>query len=92
MVKREPERDYCGVIVSYRYMGYDFLTLQEAEQLRAFHYKNRTHNEYFPILKWVWPIGSPRFVNVKDSLETNKLVFYKDEDVSHRVPDRTIDF
>lgn len=85
-MKREPERDYSGTIVGYKYMGYDFLTLYEAEQLRAFHYKNQIRDEYYPIIKWLWPIGMPRFVDVYTSLKTGILTYYKHNDISMALP------
>lgn len=77
----KPEFDYFGNIVSYNYMGYDFLTLSDAESLKKFHHQNGVHKEYYEIKRMIWPIGIPKFVNVKASLETGILQWYKRGDI-----------
>ena len=82
----KPEFDYFGNIASYNYMGYDFPTLAEAELLKKIHYQNNAHKEYYEIKRMIWPIGMPKFVNVKASLETGILQWYKREDIDLSYP------
>ena len=81
----KPEFDYFGNIISYNYMGYDFPTLADAELLKKFRYYN-AHKEYYEIKQIIWPIGVPKFVNVKASLETGILQWYKKEDINLSPP------
>ena len=82
----KPEFDYFGNIVSYNYIGYDFPTLAEAELLKKIHYQNNAHKEYYEIKRMIWPIGMPKFVNVKASLETGILQWYKRKDIDLSYP------
>lgn len=83
---KQVERDYFGNIVSYTYMGYHFLSLKEAELLKEFHHKNKVHDEYFAIKRWIWPIGMPKFVDIETSLRTSILTFHKIDDIDISYP------
>ena len=87
---KQVERDYYGNIISYTYMGYHFLYLNEAEQLKEFHHKNKVHDEYFAIKRWVWPIGMPKFVNIEESLKTSILTFHHIDDIDISYPNLSL--
>lgn len=80
--KLRPEYNKYKMIVTYKYIGYNFLTLQDAERLRDFYREKQHPNGDYPIIQWSQCIGVPRYVDVETSLETNRLCFYKDEDIN----------
>ena len=82
------ERDYFGKIISYSYMGYDFLTLEDAERLRKFHYQNNAHKEYYDIKQVIWPIGFPKFVDIETSLKTGLLNWHRRESIDLASPNK----
>lgn len=63
-------------IISYQYLGYHFLTLQDAEALRDLHIQLGISHKDMNITIMHWLIGIPRFIDVQTSFETGILAWY----------------
>lgn len=82
MNKKKVEYDYYGNIIAYKYLGKNYLSLNDAEKMRKFHWeKCLLQKEYFPISVSYEILGQPEFVNVDKSLEMGIYKFYLDEEI-----------
>lgn len=82
MSKKKVQYDYYGNIITYKYLGRNYLSLSDAEKMRKFHWeKCLLQGEYFPISVSYEMLGPPEFVNVDKSLETGVYKFYLDDEI-----------
>jgi hypothetical protein len=63
-------------VYSYRYLGYHFLSLEDAEAFRDLHLHFGINHKDMEIAIDNWLIGAPRFVDVETSFETGILTWY----------------
>jgi hypothetical protein len=82
MNKKIVQYDYYGNIIVYKYLGRSYLSLNDAEKMRKFHWqKCLLQEEYFPISVSCQILGRPEFVNVEASLEAGVYKFYLDDEI-----------
>lgn len=82
MDKKNVEYDYYGNIIVYKYLDRNYLSLNDVEKMRKFHWeKCLLQGNYFPISVSYEILGRPEFVNVDKSLETGVYKFYLDDEI-----------
>lgn len=82
MDKKIVQYDYYGNIIVYKYLGRNYLSLDDAERVRKLHWeKGLSQGEYFPISVSYQMLGLPEFVNIDKSLETGVYKFYSDDEI-----------
>lgn len=78
----EPLFDYYGNIIVIKYLGLSFLSIKDAEIIRALREEKGVKakdNQFSMIL---YGVGRPEFVNVQKTLENNgNIVYYSDEEI-----------
>jgi hypothetical protein len=82
MDKKIVQYDYYGNIITYKYLGRNYLSLNDAEKMRKLHWeKGLLQEEYFPISVFLQICGRPEFVNVEKSFETGVYKFYLEDEI-----------
>ena len=78
----EPLFDYYGNIIAIRYLGLDFLSIKDAEIIRALREEKGIKAKDNQFAMTLYGVGRPEFVNVQKTLENNGIVvYYSDEEI-----------
>ena len=72
-----PSFDQYGNIISFKLGGLDFISMEDAKKFKKIN-KNFALEE---IKTMLCAIGTPRFINLKESLKNNRLTYYKDNEI-----------
>ena len=78
----EPLFDYYGNIIAIRYLGLAFLSIKDAEIVRALREEKGVKSKDNQLHMTLYEVGRPEFVNVQKTLENNgTVVYYSDEEI-----------
>ena len=78
----EPLFDYYGNIIVIKYLGLAFLSIKDAEIIRALREEKGIKAKDNQFSMTLCGVGRPEFVNVQKTLENNGIVvYYSDEEI-----------
>lgn len=83
-MKLKPLQDSRGYFVTFKYYGYHFLYLENAEKVRCFRYNAGVQGspEAEQISMYFWLIGGPeKIVNADATIEKKIITYYNDEEI-----------
>jgi hypothetical protein len=81
MEKKRVFKDYCGYIITFRYYGFHYVSLADAEKVRKYRHAAGAIGspEEEEITMFHWLIGIPQVVNA-DKTISEKIIQYYDYD------------
>lgn len=77
-------KDYRGYFITFKYYGYNFLSVEDAEKIRCARYNAGVQGtpEEERITMFFWMIGGPgSIVNVEATLKKKVMIYYNHEDI-----------
>ena len=73
----------CGEMLEFKYLGFSFISLFDAENFRVFRNRVGVHipDENNKVSLTFHLCGIPQFVNVEKSIETGNVIYYDYDEI-----------